>query len=191
MSQLDQLYRLKSQLLTSGLQQKDNNLYQVINQLIGILSTPVSTVEEIINVDQPFLKYGVANLILSDLQIRTLNSNPQSFSINVDNPAANVIIPVAWFNYYRGNGTPFSSDQPFRLQWSGFNFDLFTAISFAIDTAPLGNYFQDSPRVTVNTSVFNPRGKSLQLSTPSDITGGDGNVLYSTLHYFVTAWDIQ
>lgn len=31
------LSRLKSQLLTSGLQQKDNPLYQVINQLIGLV----------------------------------------------------------------------------------------------------------------------------------------------------------
>ncbi len=191
MSQIDQLYRLKSQLLTSGLQQRDNNLYQVINQLIGILSTPVTAVEEIINVDQPLPKFGVANLIVSDLQIQNLNSIPLNFPINVDNPAANVIIPISWFNRFSGSGNAFSADVQFRVQWETISFDIFTLISFGINTGLVGDYYQEYPKNLINlVPPSDPRGKNLQLSSTVDITGGVGNVFYSTLFYYVTAWNI-
>ncbi len=67
MSTLDKLDRLRTQLVTSGLQRKDNPLFQVINQLIGYLRDIGALNAETITIVESSLKNATYVTVTNEL----------------------------------------------------------------------------------------------------------------------------
>ena len=97
MAPVDKIDRLKSQLLTSGLQQQNNPLYQVINTLIDSTKQLITAVSASVNVDLAAIEAEItaleqANYVTSDDQTALLPNSRELIAgdnITIDDSVPN------------------------------------------------------------------------------------------------------
>jgi len=125
----------------------------------------------------------LAELSLTAVQIRALNSSPQTL---VAAPGGNkIVVPVRVQYWVTRTATAYSADPTFSIRWAGAVTELFTPVGFFLATASAGDTFRNLVALEINTGYagVDPRNAAVQIRTAADVTTGTGTMKVSMLYY--------
>lgn len=122
---------------------------------------------------------------VSDAQIKSLSTSPITAITAAG--ANTLIVPYFWSISKDCNAGAYSATASLRLRFNGSTTDTIDALSVALNGANIQLYMApDTGAKNWVTSTFDPRNKTLQLSSSADVTGGNAaNSLKVTIAYFV------